>query len=101
MTMAVTDFTINVVAASRDACIAEMDDISLQIMQAVGGDPWLSVDDDVQRRAISNMPKGEDDFAYHGTRRMVFQGPMLNRSNDVMPPGMNPQKTEKEHPDGN
>ena len=93
--MAVTDFQFHVVAPNRDKCLSEMDAISLGIQQVIGGDPWMAVDDDVARRPLTNEPKNEDDFTYHGTKRMIYMGPATIRDMEGFPPGVTPQDVDK------
>jgi hypothetical protein len=93
--MAVTDFQFNIVSGSRDKCIAEMDDIALQITTAIGGDPWMTVEDEVTRQPMTMPPQKEDDFIYKGTRHMIYQGPGFIRGNQPLPPDVTPQNNDK------
>lgn len=96
--MAVTDFTINVVAQTRDKCFDEMDRISFGILQVIGGDPWLTIDDDVNRRPKVQVPREDDDFLYHGSRRLMYQGPAVITKGEL-PPNVTPQDVDKEATD--
>jgi hypothetical protein len=95
--VAVTMFEFSVLSDKRDDVIREMDAIALQILQAVGGEPWVAVDDDVQRKPMSPNPTSDDDFAYFGKRSMVFKGPMKFGDNSLpFHDGFRPQKGESD-----
>lgn len=74
--MAVTEFGFTVFAKTRNEATEEMDAITLQILQIVGGEPWVAFDDDVTRKATTPNPVSEDDFYYVGRKRMFFKGPI-------------------------
>lgn len=93
--MAVTDFTINVVSQTREKCFDEMDRVSFDVMQIIGGDPWLTIDDDVNRRLKVQHPTVDEDFLYHGTRRIMYQGPAVVEKGEL-PPNVTPQHVDKD-----
>ncbi len=96
--MAVTNFSFQVIGDTRDKCIEEMDRVALDIMQVIGGSPWLTIDDDVQRRPMSHNPAGEEDFHYHGSKRVIYQGAMKIRDMPL-PPGTEPQTNDRSDDD--
>ena len=94
--MAVTDFQFNVVSGTRDKCIEEMDSISLQMLQIIGGNPWITVEDEITRQPMTMPPQKEEDFVYKGTRHMLYQGPGYIRDNQPLPPHVTPQNNDKD-----
>lgn len=99
--MAVTEFSFTVVSGTRDECMEEMDAITLQILQVIGGEPWLAIDDDVARQPLHNGPPITDnDFAYLGKKRMVFGGPSKLKPDTPLPEGVKPQHNDRMREEG-
>lgn len=62
---------------NRDDGLAFLDNLSLEIMDLVGGTPWVKVDDDVQRMLqAGHASVDEQGFLYVFKRRYMFQGPV-------------------------
>lgn len=75
--MPVSEFSFTVVGETRDKVAAEMDEVTLRFLDQVGGEPWLAIDDDIQRQAMVNGQLVSDQqFSYVGRKRMLFRGPM-------------------------
>ena len=100
--MAVSYFEFNVVGNTREEVVDEMDRVSLDILQILGGAPWLTIDDDTTRiPKHQNQLKDEEDFAYKGTRKVVYQGPMIVGVGQGLPPGVERQNVDKDKGVGN
>lgn len=75
----VASFQINVISQTREGCIDAMDRLSLEIMQLIGGEPWLTTDDDVKKIQTQGLliadPNG---YIYQGLRTNHFKGPFVD-----------------------
>lgn len=75
----VPEFGFVVHGRHREPTISWADDLGNQIMQAVGGEPWIMLDDDWKRTMPSERFTICDDqvFMYQGIRRYIFRGPLV------------------------
>lgn len=95
--MAVVSFQIECFANTREAVNEELDRLSLDILNLVGGAPWLTIDDDTTRIAKhQNALKDNDDFAYKAVRKVAYQGPMVIGEGQGLPPGVERQNIDKD-----
>jgi len=76
----VTDILFMVQGRTRDECLAKADEVGNRILNMLGGEPWVMLDDDWQRVPPPNMSTLTDDqgFMYSGRRRYQFKGPFLS-----------------------
>lgn len=94
--MAVTEISFSVISPTRDECVAEMDKLAFDVQNMIGGDPWVLVDDDIQRRCLGANPLDADSYAYFGSKKLAYTGPHHMRPSEGMPPGVSFQHTDKE-----
>lgn len=88
----VASFQINVIAQTRDGCIEAMDRMSLEILQMIGGEPWVVTDDDIKKMQASGMLIADGQgFVYQGLRTNHFKGPFVDNDAQPMHDGFRPQ----------
>ena len=89
--MAILRFTFSAIGETRDAVIEELDSAVRTVMETIGGEPWLTVTDDVKKNQIA---PGMDpaSFVYIGAQEVVFAGPtVLGRDVEQFRDGFRPQ----------
>lgn len=72
----VPQFTFTVIAETRDECLARMDELGRQVLDILGGAPWLKVDDDVKKAQSPYSLKDDQGYVYVGTATYQFNGPL-------------------------
>lgn len=86
MTQVVSQFQVTGIGTSRDECIGVLDDVCNEILNNVGGAPWMMADDDIKRvQAAQVAPPlaDEDGFLYLGVRTLVYRGPTVRQTNMI------------------
>lgn len=85
----VVEFSMLLHGRTRDACIAKADEISRGVLDLIGGEPWLMLDDDFTRVQPPERLTIVDDqgFVYLGRRKYHFQGPLVPGQKFIEHPG--------------
>lgn len=94
--MPVAEFSLEVRANTREKAIEEIDAISNRVLLDIGGEPWLAVDDDVQKTPISQnaFQMGEDGFVFVAKKRYLYKGPSRIGPEIHHREGYQPQRAE-------
>lgn len=76
----VTQIAFIVEGRTRQECIEVADSLANDFLAAVGGEPWIMIDDDWHRRHIHEAGQpltiaDDQGFFYTGNRRYRFNGP--------------------------
>lgn len=91
MTMAISEFSFQGQGTTRDATLMAADALAIDILDKIGGQPWVMVDDDVDRISAPGAALADDQgYLYVAKRRYVFAGPV--KESPDMKPGMQIQK---------
>lgn len=93
----VTEFAFKVVGRTRDECIEIADRAAHEFLSVVGGEPWIMLDDDWQRRSIGHGERpitlaDDQGFYYTGVRKYMFNGPFLGAAKYPTHDGWKTQK---------
>lgn len=75
----ISEFAFVVTSRTRDSGVALADDIATHMLDKLGGEPWLMVDDDWKKLWPQDKFTVLDDQGamYSGQRRYVFKGPFV------------------------
>lgn len=89
----VPEFQVAVHGRLRDKSISFADGLCNSIIDLIGGEPWVMVDDDWTRMAPKEPLTIVDDqgFMYQGRRRYIFGGPFVGGINTQMHDGYRTQ----------
>lgn len=97
MAGSVLKFSFEVIGETRDDVLAELDNVCNEIILNQGGEPWVVVQDEVKKQAVSTQALLANDAAgifYHGTRAVLFTGPTKLGQGVDYHDGFRPQQDE-------
>lgn len=93
MSAVIAEFAIAIQGTNRDETIQVADNLCIEMLDKVGGFPWVMVDDDWTRtHAPGSVLADDHGFLYTGKRRYVFHGPVKEMPD--MKPGHAVQKVQ-------
>jgi len=89
--MAILRFTFSAIGETRESVLDELDSAVRVVMEQIGGEPWLTITDDVKKMQIGpGMDPGA--YAYIGAQEVVFAGPtVLGKDIEQFRDGFRPQ----------
>lgn len=81
--VAIVKFDMQAFGKNRDETLAYLDRVAAEIIDTIGGVPWMVVNDDIEKVQVppgQNTLRDDQGFAYHCQRTVVFQGPLMDGS---------------------
>ena len=95
MSFVISEFSIQAQGTVRDETLLATDNLSIEVLDKIGGQPWIMVDDDISRNnAPGNRLADDQGYLYVAKRRYVFAGPVKEYPD--MKPGHILQKVERD-----
>lgn len=77
MTVAIAEFALQIQGTTRDETLMAADGLSIEVLDSIGGHPWIMVDDDITRNnGQGNHLADDQGYLYIAKRRYVFGGPV-------------------------
>ena len=70
-------FSFSVLADTRDACLEKMDNTGREVLDLLGGVPWVQSDDDIKKVSATSTIRDDQGMCYVGTATYQFRGPAL------------------------
>ena len=75
--MAILKFQYTALGESRQAALDELDAAIRSAMTSLGGEPWVTVSDDVKKILIGSNPTDPTNYAYIAQQEVFFSGPTV------------------------
>lgn len=99
MTFVVAEIALQTQGTSRDDVLGHTDRLAIDILNNIGGHPWIMMDDDITRNHGPGSHLADDQgFLYICKRRYVFGGP--TKEGPEAKPGQEVQKIEADNAQG-
>jgi hypothetical protein len=96
MTVAINSIKLSCYSTTRDEAITKLDELGMQFLNTVKGEPWVVVADAYKKitAAEAGCPIISDDqgFIYTGVRTYLFRGPYKQSIDEHFGPGMQTQE---------
>lgn len=71
----IAGFYFEAMSPDKRSLEAAMDTVANATLEAIGGAPWVCVQDDVTKVRSPNIVRDDQGFQYQGSRKYIFQGP--------------------------
>lgn len=75
--MAILKFQFAALGETRREALEEIDAAIRSVMENIGGEPWITVTDDVKKLLIGRDVMDPASYAYMATQEVFFAGPTV------------------------
>jgi hypothetical protein len=75
--VAILRFSFTALGDTRGAALDEIDAAIRSVMEDVGGEPWVTITDDVKKVLVGRDMSDPAAYAYVATQEVLFSGPTV------------------------
>jgi len=90
--VAILKFSFSALGETRDAALEEIDGAVREALSHVGGEPWVTVTDEVKKVAVGSDITNPNNYAYVAIQEVFFAGPTVLGDGPSWRDGFRPQQ---------